>query len=480
VLAKQAKRIWWQIGAGAVVLLLVLGIPYLVLYGDILVAASQLPEARRQAKEAGFPLRADEVAPSANTAEHDNAGPLIKQVGHELHWDPVLKPIWKQLTDANLPSTPDRPSHLTPGQALPILDKLKPVADKLYEAARRPACDFGNDWSLDYGQPYPEMVELKAAIQMLATRARFRAMAGRMDDALEDLRVCLKICAHVRRTPLALHQNVATATEGIIFGGYEQLLTVAGKDRTVLQAIRKDLDLLVDLPEIWQLFRTEMWFEISPCRKVRTLAALMKTTDVSKYGRSTEFWGRQDYNANAPTTPSTLLSRAQEARVLQRWVEVHRRYPDSSRPKEICEFIDGLSAKLKSERGLSYRLPKLMLYPDGQVADIYDFTNARRNCMRALLSLLEYEADHGEFPMSLSAAGNGFDDPFGGGQLVYERNGAKCKVYSVGRDQVDDGGMAVVPGEKPKGDLVMRYPVVLIGPKLPPIDPYAPRASGGK
>jgi hypothetical protein len=75
-----------------------------------------------------------------------------------------------------------------------------------------------------------------------------------------------------------------------------------------------------------------------------------------------------------------------------------------------------------------------------------------------LTSVLIYKAKNGRLPNTLAEAGVTELDPFDGKPLRYKAIGGGCKVYSIGVDKVDDGGLRVRKEGSSNMDIVVQFP----------------------
>jgi len=80
----------------------------------------------------------------------------------------------------------------------------------------------------------------------------------------------------------------------------------------------------------------------------------------------------------------------------------------------------------------------------------YHKTRAETEALIAVLAILRYKADTGQFPESLDKlVSNGYlqsvpQDPYSDGPLVYKLTEDNFELYSIGKDFSDDGGIIEV------------------------------------
>ncbi len=103
-----------------------------------------------------------------------------------------------------------------------------------------------------------------------------------------------------------------------------------------------------------------------------------------------------------------------------------------------------------------------MLVPGySRVKEIYLETAAQIRITRAGLALLQYKRDHGAFPPTLDVLdAKELADPFVDQPLRYRVEPEGFVLYSVGKDQKDNGGVPQPANSKDKTDfdIVWRFP----------------------
>jgi hypothetical protein len=87
---------------------------------------------------------------------------------------------------------------------------------------------------------------------------------------------------------------------------------------------------------------------------------------------------------------------------------------------------------------------------------------AEAAAVQALIALAEYHRAHGALPETLTDAPT---DPFSGEPLRYAKSPAR--VWSVGPDGVDNGGVLAYSSDEKKGDLIFTVPFVAAETSVP-------------
>ncbi len=129
-------------------------------------------------------------------------------------------------------------------------------------------------------------------------------------------------------------------------------------------------------------------------------------------------------------------------RNLQSWNEAYRTTDGFRRgPREISGQMEAINHRIETEKGLSYVLQKVLMPVFSQAGDAITQLNARRAVEAGLAEALTYHDQTGHWPAKVSPL-----DPFTEKPLKVKVKGAEFRVYSIGRDGKDNGGLS--RGEK--------------------------------
>jgi hypothetical protein len=92
------------------------------------------------------------------------------------------------------------------------------------------------------------------------------------------------------------------------------------------------------------------------------------------------------------------------------------------------------------------------------LAESLDRARSRKAHLLAAVRVLEHRAKTGAWPTTLSEAGAEFEDPYDGLPLRFRLDGAGFRVWSVGEDGRDDGGLTREEANGATFDEVLAYP----------------------
>jgi hypothetical protein len=157
---------------------------------------------------------------------------------------------------------------------------------------------------------------------------------------------------------------------------------------------------------------------------------------------------------------STPADRSERKALLGRFEDqLKQTKSDTATFKTLATVVVGGS----SARGKTFGnvLSTLLMPGVWNALSAQDGSQARRDLLQVMLSLAEYQRREGKFPESLAALAPQYlavvpDDLFAGKPFRYTSDGSSYQLYSIGRNERDDGGKMGTPTGA--DDLLMAYP----------------------
>ncbi|MGE5294272.1 MAG: hypothetical protein ACM3VT_05535, partial [Solirubrobacterales bacterium] len=325
-------------------------------------------------------------------------------------------------------------------------DVVSQALSIVQQGTRRPVCRFDRQYSAGIQMELP-MSDIRQMAWILCTKARFESQAGRPAEAWELVRTQLRFADALVQEPVIISQLVRCSTirmpcrtiqamcemtppdpqqtayllnalkalddirplmlamdgDRLIFGQW--LLSLPKPE--LYKVMRKDLFAQDDTPGLWY-WATFHWIHFKPVF-LADQAAYLRTTHESLHMVERPY---SPDDKKAPVPPGHTLTS--------------------------------------------------MLVPGyGRVKEVYLETIAQIRITRAGLALLQYKQDHGAFPPTLDVLNaKEVADPFVDQPLRYYTESDGFVLYSVGKDQKDNGGVPQPADSKDKTDfdIVWRFP----------------------
>lgn len=447
-------------GAAAGLILVTITLVLALRIYDYPYAASELPSAIKQATEAGVPLVSTELERAATHEAPTNTVGLFAMfdVNGSMVSVSNLYPSFLGIDEID----PEATLQIEANKK--VLDEICRVSS-LSRPWERPDWDNSPNLKLDFYQ------QARGACRALCARALIACQGGRLDDAIADL-VCVR----------SMSQHCSD-------GGVLSLLTQLSLDALLRRTLESCFARLLSKPdEIVRLRNTMLSAE--PAYDLKAMVRHEAFSLVTTSRNLDLFGGMQSLSIGTPVkvdpkklarqgSPTGLVPRAFLARSLQysaACLKALERHLDD--PIAACREMDRISAREgDSQRGMSRQLVKLMAPRYEEVGKSIVASLAEYRCLRTLSFVLESKGRSGSFPGSLAAAKAEVLDPFDGKPLRYTRKDKEIRVWSVGRDGRENGG--ITQREAFRSSAGSRATPFDIVSMYPPVRP-ARRGGGGQ
>jgi hypothetical protein len=338
---------------------------------------------------------------------------------------------------------------------LAALKIYEPMMSEISDALRqRPKCRFPVRYEDHFNALLPHLSYLRNPARVYRLRALAAMEAGRNDVALEDVRLSLRLADTIKDEPLLISFLVRVAMlETIAQPVWEGLASRRWNDRQ-LAALQAEFVANDRVAAFTRAMRGERLFGYTVCRWL--------------INKPSERWRAFTYMTSDGTTPkcplliyalptgwwhqNMLAMDRFHAEVYQPMIDVkhHRIDPAKSRSAE-----DKLS---KISRSPGTILLKMFLPTLTACAKTAAYSQTTADELVVACALERYRLAKGALPEKLDALAPEFlakvpTDVIDGEPLRYRRDGERFKLWSVGWNVKDDGGVVGVhTGAKPTWD----------------------------
>ncbi len=119
-----------------------------------------------------------------------------------------------------------------------MLSQRPDVVELAHEAASKPECVFRRDWSRCLLLEFPEFATMREAARLLSAESYLLAREGRYREAIANEAHVFRIADHANSGPNAISQLVGMACDTIALIGMENVLSTAGPNAQVDEAVR--------------------------------------------------------------------------------------------------------------------------------------------------------------------------------------------------------------------------------------------------
>lgn len=431
--------------------LLTCGIGGGLLCNSLSRTASKLPEEVTKLKALGVPTEVADLAPSPAVSESDNAASLYQSIGYQLEAiekDAAQKDLVKLLDTFGASESP-QPNLAKVLVALQDHQSIFSDADKL---SAKPRIDFKRDYSKGMMVLFPEFADMKRIAKWQCSRARAQWMSGNRTDAMKTLRTAFRVGEHCTQEPHTIGQLVCMAVTAICHRTLEKFMTDARNDPVLLRQMETMLTGLKDRSDMRVAFGGEI---------VMGRATIKGLKGSGSFKAMGEIMG--DPNLRDAGWIDALMSAPQMKGVFEfRLVEAWRLTFDAI-PKDpedwngFSRAVEQRMLAIDNNKSLDNLLNRILFPVMVQAVDASAKQVAERRLELLSLKLLQTRSQ--SLPANLASFGKLAIDPFTGKQMGYQRNGKAFKIWSIGPDRIDQGGVGRAKGQQGnKGiDIVMGF-----------------------
>lgn len=349
------------------------------------------------------------------------------------------------------------------------LKVYEPMMREISEALQqRPKCRFPVRYEDHVNALLPHLSGLRNIARVYRLRALAELSAGQTDAAFEDARLCLRLADTIKDEPILISFLVRVATlELIMQPVWEGLAAHRWNDRQ-LAALQAEFSNTDQLAAFAHAMRGERLFGYSACRWL-----------INKSGvRALVF--AQFANAGAQPLGTKLISHAiptgwwyQNLLTLDRFhTETYWPAIDLEHRRLDPPIWRGVEEKFQAKPTSPYNvLSKLILPAISSCAKQAAQSQTTVDEIVVACALERYRLAKGTLPDKLDALVPEFlakvpTDVIDSKPLRYRRDAERFKLWSVGWNATDDGGMVATTGKKKpfwnkdSGDWVLEYPPV--------------------
>jgi hypothetical protein len=405
------------------------------------VSAAQeraLAEGIARAKAAGFPFKAEDLKPARMPKPAENAALIYEKL------DALRRSL--VFTDQSAGQValskpwPDDPRTPEEWAAMELyVTEAEPLIEAFMRAAQLPSCYFDKDWDEGVGLLLPEYAAVKEAARTALGRAALRARRGEV-SFLEDVAAVRRSARHMQAQPPLIALHVSFSLDSMGLTAIQQSLAHFSGDTKSLEAIRVEA---AAFPEEWDVevqLRCEAFFGWWCANHLDLVAQYMTGADYSHVGPP-QVEPHVRFLAGTQTVARTV-----KRSILEIYTPALGSYEPGTDERKLFDGLD--------ERGRRASESLVAGYFVGVIAPVFgrtpiamDRLRAVRRCILAAVAVLEHRNARGAWPETLAAAGVDLLDPFDGKPLRFKAVGGGFRVWSVGDDLKDDGGLTRKEGQ---------------------------------
>lgn len=415
---------------------------------DYASAAKGLEARMIEAKQAGVPVEFNDLGIQSEIFDAQNAWPGLEQAAKSME---AVKVTSSSIMHAQLAA-----DH---GDLAPLQGMIASVdgdLDAALSVIERPLhLSPGADWEYPYYSEFGDLSHLRLLARAFAGRAQVRADSGNLEGALSDLEATLQLGEFASRgiglmaslVNVSIYMVYYQAALGILVSHFE-------KGHELGEMHLRISRLTYALNWSWAV-QSEAFWAIQTMRNLDRLGGVKVFRNVAS-----QMPPRPTEQARTTELPPDTKTAAYLSRILEIWTQVFTEFPGlHSNPFEMGKRIDELHEEFGNRKKKSYDVfcssDAMFSRAGGAVVNAL----ASSELLKGYGAVLSFRQRTGQWPNSLEDAGVELVDPFDGNPIRYRAEANGFRLWSIGQNLVDDGGVSArEAGGQKKVDIVAMYP----------------------
>lgn len=320
------------------------------------------------------------------------------------------------------------------------LSRYGACMDLAHKAASRSKLDFGRDWDMGPMLLLPEQAGIKNLTRLLVVDARLRAAREDVAACCKDLRDAWRLSQDAGKEPILIGMLVEVSCQAIALKGVIDCAARWKGNLPALEALRGGLQKLGDLPDLHSALTGDAYMGITVTRNFDAFGgfgALRSTsTGEGPFPKVDPTKLRRTGDPGGMVTQAFLDSHLRYFVRVQKELDAHPNEPD-----KVSSAMDELAMNVSSSHKLSNLLDSVLLPVFSQAGTSILTDAARRVTTAALVDAMIVQAKTGRFPKTMSELPGVGKDPFNSDALHVKTSGGSIRIYSVGPNRKDDGGV---------------------------------------
>ena len=398
--------------------------------GDLAKAAEEVESAAKAYRAAGLPWEARDLR--APVKPEQNAWPLLEKAGFRAGALPRFDdPKIARLLNRNAPNDAAT-KFQQPAASLTLAE----------QASRLPFLDSGTDLDLSaINVDFATYAQMKVIVKALCRRAEVKAQGKMPESATRDLATAERLSVLLGQQPGLIPMLVEVACQAVVLDSIQWCAGARVDSPKGLRTLQGALPGPRDLPGLYRPLLGESYTGLALIRNMKAMDEHRKDMmNMILPG------GRKSLDTSwviRTGIPKDTESRAYFARHLQFWTQAKPLMDKfKNNPDRLQAVMNWLAKKWEAKKNLaSY---KFITMTDTALESAgTPITRLRANMLttRALLAAMLIRNKTGHWPSRITDIPGRWPDPFTGKPLKLKLMGGGIRIYSVGPNGRDDGGI---------------------------------------
>lgn len=429
------------------------------------------PEARdaeriaAEYRAAGLPWEAKDLTKELGARPGTNGGPIllgIAKLPETERFSKELSRMQDAATDGDWARVDE--GFKTDELIMKVLDKVA-ASDKL---------DFQRDYDLGSVLTFTELTISKDAVRAFCLKARRAAAKGDVSGAIMEFNKAFKLSAMMRDDPTLIGMLVQIAEHSAALASVRACAAQLKDNPAGLAQLTALTERNAEVPDLEYSLRGEMYMGIAILRNVDQYGGfrnlIRNVSGGDDPGSDVDQGPKIDPTKLVRTgLPGSTIARALMARHIQVWLEAKQKmdlHPGD--PEGMAKELDVITERIGKSPKASEMFLEILFPVFSQAGAAVVQDEAQVVITEAMVAALKYRHEHGALPKTMAEIPGDFKDPFTKEPLKLKSVNGSMRIYSVGRNHKDDGGLTRSESKEHESD-----DVVAAYPPLPRQNPFS-------
>lgn len=402
----------------------------------------QLPMELAALKKMGVPTEPADLTPNPPVPDSENAKFLLQEIIADQQ---VLKERkdYKACLSA-FPELQGSPPESNP-KIVEGISLISSTLQKLDGISKYQRVDFKRDASLGADLLFPETAPIKEMAKWQAARSRLLVKQGRFKESLVALHSIFITARLLASDPYMICALVGMSIDTIGHAALANHLEAIHENEAALTEAAAMLNSLPPTIDAKRSLSGEFVLGRVSTQKIRSLVTMYGGCypDEDRNYNDSVYISEQN-PMDRLTFGDPAVRRMFEAKFLQAWRKAYALMPESDSDwKGIMTAMDSVSDTIEDDVSLVNQLNRLLFPFYGEALKSMGLFQARHRLSLLAIRLLQ-DRQKG-LPKDLTKYGELGIDPMNGKPIRYDRKGNGFKIWSVGKDDVDNHGTKYYP-----------------------------------
>jgi hypothetical protein len=400
---------------------------------DIGPASRDLPMAVEAYKKAGWPWVASQVDPRPVPSPAEDGAPDLEAAINSYDEKSFNKAI-----DALNRASIDELYHDIEAPLAPFIKTINLAV----VASAKSRVNFRRDYDLGPYVLFPEYAKEKALVKFLTFGAEAKCASGDVATAVKYLRAAHGLSVLSGEEPNLISMLVEIACQAIVDRGYQNCAAILRTNPAALADLAKSYTYVAKMDFGFHL-RAEAYNGLAILRNVDQYGGpfgLIKSLNSSGGDSDGNSMPKQldPLKLRRDGIAPDIISRAFLDKQLRYWSSIQT---TGDKPEEISKEMDRAEHQLADKHSFSNALSAILMPIFSQAGIAIERMRADQEVTAAFLEGMETHAKTGAYPKAIGDIRGTWIDPFNGKPLKVKVSGESFRVYSVGPDGIDNGGL---------------------------------------